>query len=240
VPLLVPLLRFSSIASRVPSPHRREREEENRIQGEKLLSEGESAYNLGDRGEMELERTEETTQLLQAWAQGSPEALERLMPRVYRELRRIAGRCMHDERPAHTIQATALVHEAYLKLIDVSNVDWQHRAHFYAVSARIMRRILLDRARRRTADKRGGNIRPVNLAEVPDVASMRARELIALDDALEVLAAMDERKARVIELRFFGGLSVEETAAVTGVSGDTVLRDWKLARAWLLVELGRA
>lgn len=187
---------------------------------------------------MEAERTAETTQLLRAWAGGSPEALDKLVPRVYRELRRIAGRCMQDERPGHSIQTTALVHEAYLKLIDVSNVDWQHRAHFYGVSARIMRRILLDRARRRTAAKRGGKSPALNLDEVPDVASIRARETIALDDALEVLAGIDPRKARVVELRFFGGLSVEETAEVIQISSDTVLRDWKLARAWLLAELG--
>lgn len=186
---------------------------------------------------MEPEQIREPTQLLRAWASGNPDAFADLVPLVYRELRRIAGRCMQDERTGRTIQTTALVHEAYLKLIDISSVEWQHRAHFYAVSARIMRRILLDRARRRTSAKRGGKSPPLNLDEVPDMLSMRARELIALDDALEVLAGMDARKARVIELRFFGGLSVEETAEVIKVSPDTVLRDWKLARAWLLAEL---
>jgi RNA polymerase sigma-70 factor (ECF subfamily) len=144
---------------------------------------------------------------------------------------------MQDERPGHSIQTTALVHEAYLKLIDVANVDWRHRAHFFAVSAQIMRRILLDRARRRTAVKRGGKAPRINLDEVPDMSSGRVRELIALDDALQVLAEVDPRKARVIELRFFGGLSAEETAEVLKVSPDTILRDWKLARAWLLAEL---
>ena len=180
----------------------------------------------------------ETTQLLRAWASGDQGALEQLTPRVYDELRRIAGPFMKDERPGRTIQTTALVHEAYLKLIDVINVDWQHRAHFFAISAQIMRRILLDRARRRVAAKRGGAAPRVNLDEVADIGSGQARELIALDDALNVLAKVDPRKAQVIELRFFAGLSVEETAEVLKVSSDTVKRDWKLARAWLLAELG--
>jgi RNA polymerase sigma factor (TIGR02999 family) len=180
----------------------------------------------------------QTTHLLRAWAGGDRGALEQLTPRVYNELRRIAGRYMQNERPGRTMQTTALVHEAYLKLIDVTNVDWQHRAHFFAVSATIMRRILLDRARRRVSAKRGGATPRVNLDEVPDVGSGRARELIALDDGLNALAEVDPRKAQVIELRFFGGLSVEETAEVLKVSPDTVLRDWRMARAWLLAELG--
>lgn len=181
----------------------------------------------------------ETTLLLRAWAEGDQGALDRLTPRVYAELRRIAGHFMRNERPGQTIQTTALVHEAYLRLIDVHNVDWQHRAHFYAVSAQIMRHILLDRARRRAAAKRGGEAVRVNLDEAPDVSSRRANELIALDDALEALAGVDQRKARIIELRFFGGLSVDETAEVLKVSPDTVLRDWRLARAWLLTELDK-
>ena len=189
----------------------------------------------------EKERIAGTTLLLCAWADGDPEALKKLMPRVYRELRRVAGHCMQNERPGRSIQTTALVHEAYLKLIDVEKVDWRHRAHFLAVSAQIMRRILLDRARRRTAGKRGGkapiNLEPIQLDQIPDVTSGRARDLIALDDALQVLAGVDPRKAQVIELRFFGGLTAEETAQVLKVSPDTVLRDWKLARAWLLAEL---
>src|SRR5690242_8712739 len=151
----------------------------------------------------------ETTQLLRAWASGDREALEQLTPRVYGELRRIARQCLRGERPGRTVQTTDLVHEAYLKLIDIKNVDWQHRAHFFAVSAQIMRRILLDQARRRVAAKRGGAMPPVNLDEAPDVASGQAREMIALDDALNALAELDARKARVIELRFFAGLSVE-------------------------------
>jgi RNA polymerase sigma factor (TIGR02999 family) len=180
----------------------------------------------------------ETTQLLRAWASGDQGALERLTPRVYGELRRIAGHFMRAERPGRTIQTTALVHEAYLKLIDVSNVEWQHRAHFFAVSAQIMRHILLDRARRRVAAKRGGAAARVNLDEVADIGSGRAREMIALDDALNALAKVDPRKARVIEMRFFAGLTVEETAEVLQVSSDTVKRDWRLARAWLSAELG--
>jgi RNA polymerase sigma factor (TIGR02999 family) len=182
----------------------------------------------------------ETTQLLRAWANGDKGALEQLTPRVYEELRRLAGYFMRNEQPGRTIQTTALVHEAYLKLIDIDNVDWQHRAHFFAVSAQIMRRILLDQARRRFAAKRGGATPRANLDEVPDLATVRARELIALDDVLNALAAVDPRKARVVELRFFGGMSVEETAEVLKVSSDTVLRDWRLARAWMLAEMGEA
>ncbi len=179
----------------------------------------------------------ETTQLLRAWAAGDPAALEQLTPRIYDELRRMAGHFMRYEQPGRTMQTTALVHEAYLKLVDITNVDWQHRAHFFAISARVMRNILLDQARRRMAAKRGGEAARINLDEVPDLGAGRARELIALDDALTALAQIDPRKARVIELRFFAGLSVEETAEVLKVSSDTVMRDWKMARAWLLAEL---
>jgi RNA polymerase sigma factor (TIGR02999 family) len=179
----------------------------------------------------------DTTQLLRAWATGETEALDQLTPRVYEELRRIAGRYMQNERPGHTLQTTALAHEAYLRLIDVRNVEWEHRAHFFAVAAQIMRRILLDAARKRVTAKRGGDSPRVNLDEVPDLSSERGSEVIALDDALNRLAQVDPRKAQVIELRFFGGLSVEETAAVLKISADTVMRDWRLARAWLLHEL---
>lgn len=182
----------------------------------------------------------ETTQLLRAWAKGDREALEKLTPRVYDELRRIAGHFMRDEQPGRTMQTTALVHEAYLKLIDVENVDWQHRAHFFAVSAQIMRRILLDRARRRVALKRGGGAVRLNLDEAPDLGASPASQVIQLNDALDELAKLDPRKAQVIELRFFAGLSVAETAEVLNVSEDTVLRDWRLARAWLLSELSGA
>ncbi len=181
----------------------------------------------------------ETTLLLRAWADGDATALDRLTPRVYRELRRIAGHFMREERPDHTLQATAVVHEAYLRLIDVRNVQWEHRAHFFAVSARIMRRILLDAARKRATGKRSGPVEAVNLDLIPEVSPAGSRELIALDDALQRLAMVDARKEQVVELRFFGGLSVDETAVVLKISPRTVLSDWSLARAWLLVEITR-
>lgn len=181
--------------------------------------------------------TSETTQLLRAWAGGDREALDRLTPRVYRTLRRIAGHHLKNEHPGNTLQATALVNEAYLELIDITNVDWQHRAHFFAVSAQIMRHILLDRARRRVAAKRGGHAERVDLDELPDLSGERASELIALEDALNALTRIDERKARVVELRFYGGLSVEESAAILNVSPETVMRDWKFARSWLHAEM---
>jgi RNA polymerase sigma-70 factor, ECF subfamily len=194
---------------------------------------------VSDQPQMSSEEpsTSETTQLLRAWADGDRGALEQLTPRVYRTLRRIAGYQMQQERAGDSMQATALVHEAYLELIDVTNVSWQHRAHFFAVSAQIMRHILLDRARRRVAAKRGGTAERVNLDELPDLSGDRASELIALEDALNALASKDSRKARVVELRFFGGLSVEETAEVLEVSPETVMRDWKFARSWLQAEL---
>ncbi len=183
------------------------------------------------------DQTSETTQLLRAWAEGDRSALERLTPHVYRTLRRIAGHQMQSERAGNSMQATALVHEAYLELIDVTNVNWQHRAHFFAVSAQIMRHILLDRARMRIAAKRGGAAERVNLDELPDLSGDRARELVALEDGLNALAQNDPRKARVVELRFFGGLSVDETAEVLAISPETVMRDWKFARSWLQAEL---
>ena|SRR5579884_262466 len=186
---------------------------------------------------MDKDESSETTRLLRAWAGGDKAALQELTPRVYGQLRRIAGHLMKNERSGRTVQTTAVVHEAWLRLIDVRNVEWQHRAHFFAISAQIMRRILLDRARRRMAAKRGGAVTALNLDQLPDVGASRAPELIALDDALNTLAEVQPRKARVVELRFFAGLSVEETAEVLGVSADTVLRDWKVARAWLLTEI---
>jgi RNA polymerase sigma factor (TIGR02999 family) len=182
-------------------------------------------------------QTAETTELLRCWGRGDTSALDRLTPRVYRELRRIAGRLMQYEGPAPTMQATALVHEAYLRMVDITNVEWQHRAQFFVLSARIMRNVLLDRARARAAAKRGGGRARVNLDEIPDLAAGRASELIALDDALNALAAIDGRRAQVIELRHFGGLSVEETAAVLKVSPETVMRDARVAQAWLKREL---
>ena len=189
---------------------------------------------------MDAVQSSETTRLLRAWADGDRGALDELTPRVYKELKRIARHFMKQEQPGRTIQTTALVHEAYLKLIDVTNVDWQHRAHFFAIASRIMRRILLERARRRVAAKRGGAEERLNLEEAPDLAASPAAEIIALDDALKDLTKMDPRKAQVIELRFCGGLSVREAAEVLKISEDSVLRDWRLARAWLLKELSTA
>ena len=162
------------------------------------------------------------------------------MPLVYGELRRIAKRCLAGERAGQTLQATALVNEAYLRLVDVRRVNWQNRAHFLAMSARLMRRILVDVARSKRYQKRGGGAVKVTFDDALMAAVERGPDLVALDDALSALAAVDERKARVIELRFFGGLSVEETATVLKVSVDTVMRDWKLAKVWLLRELRRA
>ena len=181
--------------------------------------------------------SDDTTQLLRAWASGDSEALDELTPRVYRELRRMAGRLLQNERPGYSLQSADLVHEVYLRLVNARELNWQHRAHFFAVAATLMRRILLDRARRKAADKRGGKAQPLDLTKTLDVAQAKARELVALDDALTALAEVDPRKSRIVELRFFGGLSVKETAEVVKVSSDTVMRDWKIARAWLLTEL---
>ena len=177
------------------------------------------------------------TELLLKWREGDEAALDRLVPVVHDELRRIARRCMAGERAGHSLQATALVNEAYLRLIDVQHVNWQNRAHFLAMSARLMRRILVDYARSKGYQKRGGGAVKVTFNEGLPVAVGPAMDLVALDDALKVLATMDERKSRVIELRFFGGLSVEETATVLELSPETVMRDWKLAKAWLMREL---
>jgi RNA polymerase sigma factor (TIGR02999 family) len=183
--------------------------------------------------------TAQTTQLLRAWAGGDEAALGALIPRVYRELRKLAGHYLRAERPGQTLQATELVNEVYLRLVDVDKLNWQDRAHFFAVAARLMRRILLDHARRRKAVKRGGELPALNVDEQLDVSAKRSRELIALDDALMALAAVDPRRARIVELRFFAGLDIRETAEVVGVSAETVMRDWKLARAWLTTELNR-
>jgi len=179
----------------------------------------------------------EVTRLLVAWRGGDAGALDRLLPLVYAELRRVAHRYMRDERPNHPLQTTALVHEAYLRLIDVTRVDWQSRNHFFAVSARLMRRILVEAARRRNADKRGGDASHVALDEAFVPAADRGADLLALDEALEHLAALAPRKARVVELRYFAGLSVKETADVIGVSVETVMRDWRMAKLWLQRDL---
>ena len=186
---------------------------------------------------MENRQATDTIGLLQAWSSGDRAALNQLTPRVYDQLRRLAGHYMQNEGPARTIQATALVHEAYLRLVDVTKVDLRHRAQFFAITARIMRNILLDNARARAAAKRGGQQARVNLDEIPDPSDQGRSDLLALDDALTALAAVDPRKAQVIELRFFGGLSVEETAAALNVSAETVMRDARAARAWLRREL---
>jgi len=180
---------------------------------------------------------DEITQLLRAWRGGDEHALERLTPRVYRELHQAAKRCMQGERDGHTLQTTALINELYLRLSDLKLIDWQSRAHFFALCARQMRRILTDQARARRSDKRGGGARSVSLDVVPVVAPEARADLASVDDALTRLAKVDERKSRVVEMRFFGGLSVEETAEVLRVSPETVARDWRLAKAWLLREM---
>jgi RNA polymerase sigma-70 factor (ECF subfamily) len=179
------------------------------------------------------------TRLLGAWAGGDAAAFERLTPLVYGELRRMARRYMRNEANGNTLQPTALVNEAYLRLVDAGDLPWQNRAHFFAVSANIMRRILVDAARARQADKRGGAAVKVNLKESIDSLPERGSVLIELDEALAALEKFDERKARVVEMKFFAGLSVEETAEVLKMSPRSVMRDWNLARAWLMRELDR-
>lgn len=187
----------------------------------------------------------EITGLLRAWSDGDAGAFDRLTAVLHDELRDLAHRYMRRERAGHTLQTTALVNEAYLRLLDVKGIDWHDRAHFLAVSAQVMRRILVDAARKRGSAKRGGKLvhvdhsTAIDFERVPATGSDRAAEVCALDDALNALAQMDPRRAQVIELRFFGGLSVEETADVLKVSPQTVMRDWRIARAWLARELGR-
>ena len=183
--------------------------------------------------------TKDVTQLLHAWSQGQDAALEELVPLVHQELRRLARKHMLGERPGHTLQATALVNEAYLRLVNSRKVNWRNH-HFFAISAQLMRRILVDAARTRGYQKRGGGIAKVTLDEVLIGPQEKHQDLVALDHALNTLADTDARKSRVVELRFFGGLSVEETAEVLKVSPDTVLRDWRFAKAWLAREMGTA
>jgi RNA polymerase sigma factor (TIGR02999 family) len=177
--------------------------------------------------------------MLVDWGNGDEAALEKLTPLVYDQLHRLARRYMVRERPGHTLQASALVNEAFLRLIDWKNVQWQNRAHFFGVSAQIMRRILVDFARSRDYAKRGGGIRNVSLDEAAVIPTQQGTDLVALDEALNTLAELDERQSRVVELRFFAGLSLEETAEVLKVSVGTVRRDWSLARAWLHRELSK-
>jgi RNA polymerase sigma factor (TIGR02999 family) len=179
------------------------------------------------------------TQLLCAWREGDPTALEALTPLVQQELHRLALRRMAGERPGHLLDATALVNEAYVRLVEWKDARWQNRAHFFAVSAQIMRRILVDMARAKGRAKRAGGQLQVSLSEAAGLAVARSADLVALDDALKSLEALDERKSRVIEMRFFAGLSLQETADVLQVSVATVRRDWSLARAWLRRELSR-
>jgi len=186
---------------------------------------------------MALPSTHEVTQLLKAWTAGDKQALDRLTPLVYQQLHRVAQRCMAGERSGHTLQTTALVNEVYLRLVDCEQINWQDRAHFFAVSAQLMRRILIDFARSRGYQKRGGGAIHMSLDETPSVCNEPDTNLVALDDALKALAVVDGRKSRVVELRFFGGLSVEETAEVLKVSTETVVRDWRLAKVWLVREL---
>jgi RNA polymerase sigma-70 factor (ECF subfamily) len=186
---------------------------------------------------MAMSQARDITQLLRAWGEGDQLALERLTPLVYDELRKAAKRQMARERDGHTLQTTALINEVYLRLVDLDGVGWQDRTHFFAICARLMRRILTDYARSRSYLKRGGDARRVTLDEALMVAADPPLDLMALEGALTKLGEMDSRKSSVVELRFFGGLSVKETAAVLKISSDTVTRDWNLAKAWLMREM---
>jgi RNA polymerase sigma factor (TIGR02999 family) len=186
-----------------------------------------------------VEVAESVTKLLLEWSDGSPAALDELIPLVYPELRKLARRYLQQERPDHTLSSTALVHEAYLRLVQQTGVTWQSRAHFFAVAAQMMRRILVDHARHRSYQKRGGGAFTIALDEAGIAPKEREVDLVALDDALNSLAKLDERQSKMVELRFFGGLSIEETSAVLGVSAPTVKREWASARAWLFRELNR-
>jgi RNA polymerase sigma-70 factor, ECF subfamily len=185
------------------------------------------------------ETPSQVTERLIAWSDGDATAQDDVMRAVYQDLHRMAETYLRRERPGNTLQPTALVHEAYLRLIDQTRVSWQNRAHFFAVAAQMMRRILVDHARTKRRDKRGGPERTLSLEEAFTVSQGRAADLVELDEALVALSSFDQRKSRVVELRFFGGLSVEETAEVLEVSPQTVMRDWKLAKAWLYDEISQ-
>jgi len=178
------------------------------------------------------------TELLIQWSNGDKTALDQLMPLVERELRRLARHFMRKENPGHTLQPTALVNETYLKLVDQKRAQWQNRAHFFAIAAEIMRRILLDYAKKRNREKRGGQLQQVSISDRLAISNEKSVELIALDEALVRLLAFDPLLSKITELRYFGGLSVEETAEVLGIAPITVMRHWKMARAWLRCELG--
>jgi len=180
----------------------------------------------------------DVTQMLKEWSEGDTRALDKLMPLVYEELRRQASRYLRKERLNHTLQTTALIHEAYLKLIDQRNVEWQNRSHFFGIAAQAMRRILVDYARERHRAKRGGNAENLPIEEAAFIVSKeKSIDLVALDEALTRLAKFDERQARIVELKFFSGLDIDETAEVLGVSNATVRRDWNMAKAWLHQEI---
>ncbi len=185
------------------------------------------------------ETSHELTQLLQSWSHGNRQALADLLPLVYDELRRLASSYMRFEAPGHTLQATALVHEAYIKLIQQRDVNWQSRAHFFGIAAQMIRRILVDHIRATRAQKRGSGFANLSLDEAIGVPEKRNWEILALDDALKTLAKVDPQQARIVELRFFAGLSIEETASIVGISPATVKRDWVTAKAWLFRELSR-
>lgn len=188
---------------------------------------------------MSDELQHEVTKILREWSDGDREAAERLMPLVYDEMRRLARAFLARERGAHTLQPTALVNEAYVRLVDQTRVNWQNRAHFYGIASRMMRRVLIDHARARVTDKRGGGAVHLSLEDVQAPLEQRAADFVALDEALERLALLDERKCKVVEMRFFGGMSDEEIAEALGVTTRTVLRDWKTARLWLYRELSQ-
>jgi RNA polymerase sigma factor (TIGR02999 family) len=193
--------------------------------------------DAGARGSnAKISASTDATQLLRAWREGDESALDKLTPIVYQDLRRLARRYLFAERAGHTLQPTALVNEAYMRLVDYKRMQWQDRAHFLAVSAQLMRRILVEHARRRNL-KRGGGIRHVPLEHAPGVGSAASKDVLALDEALTELARLDPRKAEVVELRYFGGLSMEETAEALSISAVTVMRDWSSARAWLYREM---
>ena len=181
--------------------------------------------------------TQQITDLLKDWEEGSADALEKLMPMVEGELRRIAANYMRRESPGHTLQTTALVNEAFLKLVDQRNVRWQNRAHFFAVASQAMRRILLDHARAQQRKKRGGKTHHLGLEEIAVIAPEKSGELIALDEALDALATFDPKKSRIVEMRFFGGMTVKEVARVLGIAPVTVMLHWRLAKAWLQREM---
>ncbi|OLE54525.1 MAG: RNA polymerase subunit sigma-70 [Acidobacteria bacterium 13_1_20CM_3_53_8] len=182
---------------------------------------------------MAVASSNEVTQLLEEWSSGKREALDKLTPLVYEELRRLAHRYMNREQPGNTLQTTALVNEAYLRLVKRKNVRWQNRAHFFAVAAQVMRHILIDHAREHHYAKRGGDARKISLDQVTLMSPERAKELIALDEALEALARIDPRKSRIVELRYFGGMTIEEVAEVLKIAPVTVQREWRAAKAWL-------